>query len=287
MENLIIKNKLPISAIILTYNEEKNIERCLKSIYEWVDEIFIVDSYSKDKTIEIARKYTDKIYEHEFINYSEQRNWAQKNLPLKNEFVFHIDADEWVSKKLMDELFNIFENKEFEKYDGFLIPRKTIFYGKWIKYGGHFPRYHLRIFKKDKGKCEKREYDQHFICEGKIKKLKNSIVNDIGNDISNFIIKHVRWANLEAKSILNQDGEIIPSLKGNPIQRMRWLRKNVYLKFPLFLRAFLYFLYRYFIKLGFLDGVEGLIFHFLHAFWFRFIVDVKIWEIKKYGNIRN
>ncbi len=280
--------KIPISAIILTYNEEKNIEKCLKSIYEWVDEIFIVDSFSNDRTVEIAKKYTDKIYKHEFINYSEQRNWAQENLPIKNEFVFHIDADEWVSGKLKEELFEIFEKGDFKKYDGFLISRKTIFYNRWIKYGGHYPRYHLRIFKKDKGRCEKREYDQHFFVIGKIKKLKGCIFNDVTMEISEFIDKYKKWAYFEARSIMNKEKEEIkPSLTGNPIERIRWFKKNIYLRLPLFFRAFLYFIYRYFIRFGFLDGIEGLIFHFLQGFWFRFIVDVKIWEIKKYGNTRD
>lgn len=281
--------KLPISVIILTYNEEKNIEKCLKSVYGWVDEIFVVDSFSTDRTLEIAKKYTDKIFQHEFINYSEQRNWAQKNLPLKNEWVFHIDADEWVSEELKEELFNNFKDGEFGRYDGFLVPRKTIFYGRWIKHGGHFPRYHLRIFKKDKGKCERREYDQHFFVEGKVKRLEGSIINDLTQNISDFVKKHIRWAEFEAKSMIKskKEGEITPSLKGNPIQRMRWLRENLYGKMPLFLRPALYFFYRYFIRTGFLDGIEGLIFHFLQGFWFRFMVDVKIWEIKRYGNFRN
>lgn len=280
--------KIPISAIILTYNEEKNIEKCLKSVYHWVDEIFIVDSFSNDRTVEIAKKYTDRIYQHEFINYSIQRNWAQKNLPIKNDFVFHIDADEWVSEELKKEIFEIFEKGYFKNYDGFLISRKTIFYNKWIKYGGHYPRYHLRIFKKDKGRCEKREYDQHFIVEGRVKKLKNPIVNDVTMEISEFINKYAKWALFEAKSIINKEKEEIkPSLLGNPIQRIRWFKKNIYLRLPLFLRCFLYFIYRYFLRLGFLDGIEGLIFHFLQGFWFRFIVDVKIWELKKHDNFRN
>lgn len=279
-----IKGKLPISVIILTYNEENNIEKCLKSVCGWTDEVFIVDSFSIDKTLEIAKKYTDKIYQHEFTNYSEQRNWAQKNLPLKNELVFHIDADEWVTEELKKELFKISQKEEFNKYDGFLISRKTIFYGKWIKHGGHFPRYHLRIFKKHKGRCEKREYDQHFIVEGNIKKLKNVIVNDLTQEISEFIKKHLKWAKFEAGAIVTEkEGEVTPSFKGNPIQKMRWLRENIYGKMPLFIRPFLYFFYRYFIRLGFLDGVEGLIFHFLQGFWFRFMIDVRIWEMKKSG----
>ena len=137
--------KLPISALILTYNEEKNIEDCLKSIYDWVEEIFIVDSYSQDNTLEVARKYTDKIYQHPFENFSQQRNWSQDNLPIKNEYVLHLDADERVSSELSSELREIFSSNV--NAEGFMISRRTVFRGRWIKYGGHYPVYHLRLFK--------------------------------------------------------------------------------------------------------------------------------------------
>jgi glycosyltransferase involved in cell wall biosynthesis len=279
--------KLPITVIILTYNEEKNIEECLKSIHGFFEEIFIVDSFSTDKTIEIAKKYTDKIYQHEFENYSSQRNWALNNLPIRTEWVLNLDADHRVTKELIDELKEIFSKGLEKNFNGFLISRKTIFMGKWIKYGGHYPVYHAILFRKNSGRCEKRLYDQHFVVNGKLRKLKGDVIDIVADSIDKFISKHIKWAYLEAKEqMIKREKDIKPSLFGNPIQKRRFFRE-IYNKFPLFIRPFLYFIYRYFLRFGFLDGIEGLIFHFLHALWYRFIVDVKIYELKKYGNNRN
>jgi len=279
--------KLPITVIILTYNEEKNIEECLKSIHGFFEEIFIVDSFSTDKTIEIAKKYTDKIYQHKFEDYSSQRNWALNNLPIRTEWVLNLDADHRVTKGLIDELKEIFSKGLEKNFNGFLISRKTIFMGKWIKYGGHYPVYHAILFRKNSGRCEKRLYDQHFVVNGKLKKLKGDVIDIVADSIDKFISKHIKWAYLEAKEqMIKREKDIKPSLFGNPIQKRRFFRE-IYNKFPLFIRPFLYFIYRYFLRFGFLDGIEGLIFHFLHALWYRFIVDVKIYELKKYGNNRS
>ncbi len=286
--------KLPISVIILTYNEEKNIEDCLKSVYGWVDEIFVIDSYSTDKTLEIARKYTDKIYQHPFENYAKQRNWAQDNLPVKNEWVFHLDADERATPELYSELRKAFSST-LDAVDGFLVSRRTVFMGRWIKHGGHYPAYHLRIFKKDLGRCEDRLYDQHFAVNGKTKILRGDIIDTVTVSLDDLIFKHNKWATLEAMEAVDRakdygvrgkDYTVKGNRKGNPIERRRWLREKYY-EFPLFIRPFLYFIYRYFFRLGFLDGKEGLIFHFLQGFWYRFLVDAKIFEIVKKAKIES
>ncbi len=283
--------KLPLSVIILTYNEEKNIEECLKSVYDWVDEIFIVDSGSTDKTLEIAKSYTDKIYQHPFKDYGKQRNWAQDNLPINKEWIFHLDADERVSSELSEELKGIF-SRPVDIADGFLVSRKTVFMGRWIKHGGHYPAYHLRIFRKDCGRCEDRIYDQHFYVNGKIKTLKKDIIDTVTSDLDNWVFRHNRWASLEAVETIqnkvyrrtHKNYKIKPDIKGSPIEKKRWLRKKYY-TLPMFIRPFFYFIYRYFFRLGFLDGKEGLIFHFLQGFWFRFLVDAKIYEMGKKGKL--
>ena len=283
--------KLPLSVIILTYNEEKNIEECLKSVYDWVDEIFIVDSGSTDKTLEIAKSYTDKIYQHPFKDYGKQRNWAQDNLPINKEWIFHLDADERVSSELSEELKGIF-SRPVDIADGFLVSRKTVFMGRWIKHGGHYPAYHLRIFRKDCGRCEDRIYDQHFYVNGKIKTLKKDIIDTVTSDLDNWVFRHNRWASLEAVETIqnkvyrrtHKNYKIKPDIKGNPVEKKRWLRRKYY-TLPIFIRPFFYFIYRYFFRLGFLDGKEGLIFHFLQGFWFRFLVDAKIYEMGKKGKL--
>lgn len=272
--------KLPVSAIILTYNEEKNIEACLKSIYGWMEEIIIVDSYSTDGTLEIARKYTDKIYQHKFDNYAVQRNWAQDNLQIKNEWVFHLDADERATPELCEELNNIFTGAVTDT-DGFMISRRTVFMNRWIKHGGHYPAYHLRVFRRKLGRCEDRLYDQHFYVNGRVKTFKGDIIDTVTSDFKTWISRHKTWARHEALEIIRKqnDNVIKGNPKGNAIEQRRWQRERYY-KLPLFFRPFLYFFYRYFYKLGFLDGKEGLIFHFLQGFWYRFLVDKRIYENK-------
>ncbi|MCX5686496.1 MAG: glycosyltransferase family 2 protein [Candidatus Omnitrophica bacterium] len=269
--------KLPISTIIITHNEEKNVKACLDSVAGWADEILVIDSGSTDSTREIAHLYTDKIYEHPFENYARQRSWAQNSLPIRNEWVFHLDADEQVSPELLSEFCETF--RYGPRVDGYMMPRKTIFRGRWIKHGGHYPSYHLRLFKKDKGGSEERFYDQHYIVNGRTAMLKGDIVNTVTPDIKALIAKCK--VVLEAREILYNDKRTLNiKLNGTPIERMNWLRYKIYYRAPLFIRPILYFLYRYFLRLGFMDGEKGLIFHFYQGFLLRFLIDMEIMKLK-------
>lgn len=275
-----------LSAIILTFNEEKNIEACLKSISLLNAEIFIVDSGSTDDTLNICRKYTENIVHNPWHNYGNQRNWALKNLPITTPWVINIDADHRVTGELASELKDILSKPVNPEINGFLVSRRTIFMGRWIKYGGHYPTYHAIIFRYGSGQCEDKLYDQHFKVTGKTSILKSDIIDIIADSISSFTIRHNQWANLEAQYQLNKQNEegdsgiVKGRLFGNPIERRRYVKK-IYERFPLFMRPAIYFTIRYFFKLGFLDGREGLIFHFLQGFWFRFLIDAKIYELKK------
>jgi len=278
--------KIPLSVIVLSYNEEKNIEACLKSVVDFVEDIFLVDSFSTDKTKEIAKKYTDKIYEHKFENYGKQRNWALTNLPIKTKWVLNLDADHRVLDNLRAELESIFLDKKEVNCDGFLITRKTVFMGKWIRHGGHYPVYQPILFKIGTGYCEEERYNQHLNVNGKVLKLKGDIEDIIADDLTTFISRHNRWASDDAiDQILGEDQVskntgVKQDLFGNPMERRRFFR-SFYLRLPLFIRPFIYFFYRYFLRLGFLDGKEGLIFHTLQCFWYQFLVDAKIYECKQ------
>lgn len=276
--------QLPISIVILTFNEENNIKECLESCSDLFSDIFVVDSSSTDETLTIVKKFTKKIFQNEFVNYSQQRNWALENLPIKTEWVLNLDADHRITEELRTELIEIFSNNDIpHQIKGYLISRKTIFMGKWIRYGGQFPSYHSVLFRKDCGYCEDKEYDQHFVVEGEKVKLKGTIIDIITDSLTRFTLRHNKWSSLESNQQNNDSATkktINAKVFGNPIERKRYL-KNIYYSLPLFVRPFLYFNYRYFLRLGFLDGKEGLIFHFLQGFWFRFLIDAKIYELKK------
>ena len=281
-----ILNKLPISVIILTHNEELNIGPCLESVVSWAGEVVVVDSGSSDRTTEIVSQFTDKIYYNKFENYSFQRNWAQDNLPLAFQWLFHVDADERVSVDLVSELQSIFKNGEANQaIAGYLVRRRIEFLGRHIKHGGLYPSYHCRIFQKDRGRCEDKAYDQHFYVNGPILKIEADLIELTAISLSSWTSRHNRWAQMEAsylfKDSINQRETINPGLTGSPIERRRWLKVNLYENGPLFLRSFLYFVFRYFLRCGFLDGVPGLIYHVLHGFWFRFYIDSCYYEMKE------
>lgn len=276
---------LPFSVIVLTYNEEKNIRACLESVKGWVEEIFVVDSYSTDNTLAIVKEYTNTIYQHPFENYSKQRNWAIENLPIQSEWILNLDADHRVTPELKNLLSMKLSNAVPDDLKGFMVSRRTMFMGRWIKRGGHYPVYHAIMFRKGWGFCEEREYDQHFVIRGKAEALKGDVIDIITDSLTNFTARHNRWATLEAaeameKFVKNPDTVVKPNKDGNLMEQRRWLRMRYY-RSPIFLRVFLYFIYRYIIKLGFLEGREGLIFHFLQGFWFRFLVDAKIYEAQR------
>lgn len=272
-----------LDIIILTFNEEKNIEACLKSVLPLNATIHIVDSGSTDGTLSICSRYTPNINTHSFKNYAAQRNWALKNLPLNGTWILNLDADHRVSPELADELNAILANQIDLALNGFLISRRTIFMNKWIKHGGHYPTYHANMFRNGFGSCEEKLYDQHFLIAGKTRILKGDIIDIITDSVNTFVTRHNHWATLEAQYQVEQrdnknDVQLIkPVFWGNPMQRRRYMKKK-YESFPLFIRPVLYFFIRYFIKLGFLDGKTGFVFHFLQGFWFRMMIDIKVYE---------
>jgi len=276
--------KNPISVIILTYNEELNIENCLKSVAGFANEIIIVDSFSTDKTLEIAKKYTNKIAQRKFINQADQFNWALDNLEIKGDWVLRLDADETMTEILWQEIAQTIPETP-EGTCGFFIKRRFYFMGRWIKHGGYQSVWLLRLFRSGKAKSELREIDEHIVLlEGKTAKLKNDFIHDDKKSLDVWIEKHNQFSSREAREILNlASGEKkseIQNLTGQPA-RNRWLKEKFYYQMPLFYRAFFYFIYRYFFCLGFLDGKEGLIYHFLRIYWYRFLLDSKIYEYKK------
>jgi glycosyltransferase involved in cell wall biosynthesis len=276
--------KQNISVLILTYNEELHIERCIKSLLPFTKEIFIVDSYSTDRTVEIAESLGAKVYQNKWVNYAVQYQWGLDNCSIETEWVMRMDADEYVLPELAEEI-NAKMNTIDADVSGIYIKRRVYFMDRWIKHGGYYPTWLLRIWRYDKGRIEERWMDEHIkLSSGKTIQFENDLVDDNKNNLTWWTEKHNNYATREAVDILNiiysfkTYDEVEPNLWGTQEQRKRWLKIR-YASMPLFLRPILYFTYRYFLKLGFLDGKPGLVWHFLQGGWYRFLVDAKINEI--------
>jgi glycosyltransferase involved in cell wall biosynthesis len=276
-----------ISVIILTFNEEANLAICLDSLKKLNAEIFIVDSGSSDRTLEIAKEYKCQTVYNPWQNYAEQLNWAIQNLPIKTPWTMRLDADERLMPELVDELNKLLPITS-ELITAYQLKRRVFFLGKWIRYGGYYPTWLLRIWRTRLGFCEQRWMDEHIvISQGKIANLKYDIIDENHKGLTFWTNKHNSYANREIKDLLHlysSSQEKDPLLdRGNFTQanQRRWIKNNLYSRSPLFLRVLVYYFLRYVIGLGFLDGIEGMIFHFLQGFWYRFLVDAKIYEYRK------
>jgi len=272
-----------LSVVILTYNEEGNLPACLASLADLQCTVFVVDSGSTDRTVAIAQAAGATVVQHPFDNYAAQRNWAQDNLPIHSEWVLHLDADERLTRALVGEINRVVREPP-RGIDGFMLRKRTIFMGRWLKHGAMYPAHHLRLFRKARGRCEERLYDQHFLVRGKVRTLQHDYVDVLTSDLDIWMARHTRWAAFEAQEMLGGHGSeqrVQADPRGNPIEQKRWLRESVYAHLPLFGRAFLFWSYRYVLRLGFLDGKEGLIFHFLQGCWYRFLIDVKVDSLRQ------
>lgn len=271
---------LTMTVVILTFNSADSITGVVKSCETLATRILVVDSNSTDETVRIASELGCEVVCHRFDDYSSQRNWAQEYASLADEdWVLHLDSDE----ELSDELRRSIETAlSSPTADGYLVRRITHFWGKPIRFGHMNPSWHLRLFRAGVGRCENRLYDQHFICTGRTEKLKGVLLDMQSVDLERWTATHNRWSTMEALETLairaNTEGTLKESLFGDRRERKRWIKNRLWYKSPLFLRTYLFFFYSYILKLGFLDGRVGLVYHTLQAFWFRFLVDSKIKE---------
>jgi glycosyltransferase involved in cell wall biosynthesis len=283
---------LALSAFILTRNEERNLEDCLKSLAGWCTDIHLVDSFSTDRTLEIARRYGAEVHQHAFEGHTKQRTWALRNLPFRNEWVLALDADHRVTPELRDELRRVFADPP-KNIAGFYVHRRQIFRGRWIRHGG-FYKYQLKIFQHAKAFLDENEFDYRFYVNGPTAKLKHDILEANQNEwqISFFIEKHNRFAGeLALEEFQRAHGDLGGYMTkltpfGNPDQRILWL-KTKWNNLPLYFRPFALFFYRYFLMLGFLDGKEGFIFHFMQGLWCRLLIDIRREELEAAAQARS
>jgi glycosyltransferase involved in cell wall biosynthesis len=276
-------NKIDMTVIILTKNEEKNLSDCLESLKDSFERVIIVDSYSEDETYSISQKYNCEFVQHAFANYGEQFQWALEHLEIKTKWVFRLDADERLTEKSLDEI-KFLANKHYEdNINGIVFPLEVKFMGKRLRYGGTYPFKKLCIFKKDFAYMEKREMDEQIIItEGEIVEMKNVSLHEDFKSLTYWIDKHNWYATRAAKDFLNRakKGDEYADLDRSAKIR-RYVKYNIYYKLPSIIRTSSYFFYRYFIRLGFLDGYIGFLYNFLQAYWYRVLVDAKIYELQK------
>lgn len=276
------------SFIIITYNEEIHLGRLLQSISELDARIFILDSGSTDKTIEIGRQYGAEFLQHPFENHPLQWDYALKNFQVKTPWVICLDADQVITSELKNRLIH-FKDEEYPGINGIYFNRKNFFKGRWIKHGGYYPFYLLKMFRYNLGYSDINEnMDHRFIVPGKTEIWKDGILleeNLKENNIRFWIDKHNRYSDLvaqeEVERIMQLRTQTIqPRFWGSPDERTAW-RKQLWWRLPRYVRPMIYFTQRIVFQLGILDGRTGVIFHFLQGFWFRLIVDIKIDEIIK------
>jgi glycosyltransferase involved in cell wall biosynthesis len=239
-----------------------------------------VDSFSTDDTVAVSQKHGAQVVQHAFESYGAQRNWAIDHLPLRYLWQLHLDADERLTPELIASVQNLPENPA---EGGFLIARLVQFLGREMRHGGMSPTWHMRLFRNGAGRCEERKYDQHFyLTHGLAGQLQGYMIDEIRMSLSEWTARHNRWSDAEVmeQTEARKAVHILPRFWGNPLERKRFLR-GLYNDAPLFVRPYALFIYRYFLRLGFLDGWEGFIFWTLQTFWFRFLIDAKLFEQRK------
>ena len=292
-----LSSKIPVSVLIPAKNEELNLPACLESVAV-ADEIFVVDSQSEDRSIEIAEQHGAKVVQFHFNgSWPKKKNWSLENLPFRNEWVLIVDCDERITPELWTEIATVIKN---EDYNGYYLNRKVFFLGKWIRFGGKYPDWNLRLFKHKQGRYENlrtgdipntgdNEVHEHVILNGNVGYLKEDMLHIDFRDIYQWLARHNRYSNWEAKVYYNlltgkdDSGTIDAKLFGNAVQRKRFLKK-IWVRLPF--KPLLRFILFYFIRLGFLDGEAGYIYGRLLS-QYEYQIGVKLYELRKFGGQLN
>lgn len=283
---------MKLVAIILTLNESLHLRRCIGSLKDVADEIIVVDSYSEDDTLKIAKSLNARIIQHNFINQAIQFNWALNQLDEDTDWVLRIDADEYLTLELAGEIRDRLHEVE-PNVDGVVFNRRMTFQGQLIRHGGVFPLQVLRLFRYGRGQSENRWMDEHIKVAGPTVYFKGELIDDNLNSLTWWTDKHNRYASREAVDLLNREYGFMPDdastqLRGSSQAGLkRWLKEGVYGRLPGGFRAFAYLFYRYVVRFGFLGGQAGTAFHILQGFWYRYLVDAKVAEVRRYMRNEN
>ncbi|TVX79113.1 glycosyltransferase family 2 protein [Peribacillus simplex] len=268
-----------LTAIILTKNESENIADCLESIKGFAKRMVVVDSSSTDNTVDIAKSLGADVYFHKFENYARQFNWAIDNTNITTKWTLRLDADERLTPELCKELEKLMEMHKDDDVNGITMEAWFYFLGKCIRHGGSKKR-KLMVFKTGIGRIEDRKMDEHTILsKGRSIATKEKFLHYDFRDLNYFISKLNWYATREMQDYFEfREGNSKDDLLDENIQKTRKKKFGFYYKFPMFIRSWLLFIYFYIFKLGFLDGKEGFIYHYMYQRWYRCLVDAKIYE---------
>lgn len=281
-----MSGSVPLTVLFTTRNEEVNIERSLRSVHGFADQILVIDSESTDRTQEIARRWADEVhnlpYEHgRIIPWIFQ--WGLEHLPISNEWILILEADQALTPELRQEIAALLARPQIRE-NGFYIRRRQIFRGKPLRFGGYGGKVLMKLFRRGHGRLDPEEQDTRVYIDGAVGRLHAPLEehNRKEDAILFYLEKHLRYAEAFAREEVERrrglPWRVTPRFFGTPDERVLWMKTRWY-RMPLYVRPFLYFFYRYFFLLGILDGKNGFVFHFLQAFWFRFVVDVRLEEL--------
>jgi glycosyltransferase involved in cell wall biosynthesis len=278
-----------ITAIVLTFNEEAHIERCLAGVKGLAERIIVVDSYSTDRTLELARAMGAEVFQRPFRHQADQFQWALDNCDIRSGWVLRLDADEYIEAPLIEEIKARLPGLPSDVC-GVDFQRKFFFMGRWIKWGGYYPTILTRLWRTGVGHIEQRWMDEHVVlsCGSTVLFAEGDIVDENLHGIGAWVDKHNRYATRQMVDFIGREHGLFAidermGSGGNKQARWkRFLRNSVFAPTPLYVRSVLYFVYRYVFRLGVLDGRAGLVYHFMQGFWFFMLIDAKIDEARRY-----
>ncbi len=287
-----------LTVIILTKNETVNLRKCIESFHGCARRFVVVDSYSTDATEALCRELAAELqaagmsldfYQHSFVDYSTQLNWGLNNTSIQTEWTMRMDADEELTDELAQEI-DLCLSSVCPPVNGIILRRRMYFMGRWIKHGGRYPELLLRVFRTGKALCEMKIMDEHMILtEGTTMTFRSDLIDNNQKAIDWWINKHNWYSSREVldyqrlRAERREDTAVALSMSSKQARTKRIIKEKGYYRLPRFFRSHVYFLYRYYVRLGFLDGTEGRIYHFLQAYWYRFLVDTKMYECDKKG----
>jgi len=278
---------MTLAVVILTHNEERHIARALASVAGIATEVFVVDSFSTDRTVELSQAQGAIVLQNKFINYAKQFQWALDNAPITASWIMRLDADEVIEADLAARI-----RDELPRLPGDIVginlKRKHIFHGRWIRHGGRYPLVLLRIWRRGHGRIEDRWMDEHMILwGGRTVTFDGGFADHNLNDLTFFTEKHNKYATREAIDVINQrhrlfhrDVDLVTEEGSRQAAIKRWIKESLYNRIPYQISTPAYFLFRMILQLGFLDGKEGLVYHGLQGLWYRFLVGAKVQELE-------